>query len=643
MPHPRRLSSVVPSLQRIGLTGPARRGFTLIEILVAIAISALIILTAVQCFRMISNAIGAANALSAENSLLRSGMQLALLDADFWRSHADDRPPFNKGFQRVAAKPDVGTTGAGDTHVYENTWTRPFRPVLYAPRTDTAVMDPDATRGANLYNAAAPTLANWHVRTVDNHFNDPYNRSDYVPNPNAMMAHDPRSISRMPLRPMRNPQTEIGAWRDNAGRTWRIGDTIGVYRLGYPRLALGDYALVAASDMRDTVGTPIGEPGPQTPRYPVNDPPATPVAIAVAKNWELPTSVIDLGKNPHEMAAPNYIPTLTTLPAIDIPLDNGWSMHQPLMHFDLYHRLYYFGLFQYMTPGTAVLFGDRHGMTPERSTVPLAPYTYRSSNFTQQYMWDRDWSFNFGVSDLAVRMGERFIPSQSSGGWSARAIEALPLRTCWPAPPNDAWLNSDESNYRNPFVVFIGTGDYSGNNNTEALAAVLQAWGINTMHERGDVTRTDQTSLSTTVWLPYNTTDYERAEPVAGTSIAPTATTPAGSRAQLRALDLTTKPKQAPIMQTSILRYGRVAGSYDLTVTRVVVEDPITARKIELTCMPFGTNYRGARQHWRLYSPAWLETAANPSAGHLLDIPSDSCIGDFYDVGPTSAGPYYVP
>jgi hypothetical protein len=87
------------------------------------------------------------------------------------------------------------------------------------------------------------------------------------------------------------------------------------------------------------------------------------------------------------------------------------------------------------------------------------------------------------------------------------------------------------------------------------------------------------------------------------------------------------------------MRYGRIAGSFDITVVRVTIDDPISSKKTELTCMPFGTTYRGARQHWRLYSPALTPVAA-AAPGHRFGNASDDCIGDFYDVG---AGPYYVP
>jgi hypothetical protein len=154
--------------------------------------------------------------------------------------------------------------------------------------------------------------------------------------------------------------------------------------------------------------------------------------------------------------------------------------------------------------------------------------------------------------------------------------------------------------------------------------------------------------MSTTVWLPYNTTDYERAEPSDfpnGTSIKPKASW----FALPRDLDTESKPSQVPSMKTGIMRYGRVAGSQDLTVIRVTIDDPISGKKTELTCMPFGTTFRGARQHWRLYSPPLSFQAAGATLpGHRFGVPTptgprnDMPIGDFYDTTPI-AGPYYVP
>jgi prepilin-type N-terminal cleavage/methylation domain-containing protein len=630
--QPCRLRAPVPTLAALARAPRASRGFTLVEVLVAVAISSLIILTAVSCFRMITKAISAANALSTENALLRTGFQLSLLDVDYWHSHADSQPPFGKGFMRQASGVDDPST----TAVYENGMRRPFQPVRYASRTDAAERDPVAARGQGLYNAASPSLGNWanSSNQSGDFYNDKYNRNDYVPNPNTMLANDGRSIARVHLRPNRQPQIEAAD-----------GIHMGIYRLASPKFAIGDYSLVSASDMRDASAT--------NPRYPLNNG-AAKVRVTLNTTPSLPAYALAtpaLGQWPTGATRTNAWPDPAGV-FIDMPkpIDNGVAMYQPLLWTSLFQRLGYFGCYQYMTAGTPLLWGDRYGRTPEVNTVPVPPYTYYPHMAANagipdyfQYVWDRDFCFNMGNCDLAVRMGERFIPTQSNGGWNGRATEALPLRVCWPEVQDQFKANFDQNQHDNPFAILIGTGDYQGGNSTEFVIAMNNTWGLNLQFERGDQTRIDPASLSTTVWLPYNATDVERRDPIGGVPVPPAnyLSPTTSTFANIQPLDYTSRPPDAPVMSTSIMRYGRIAGAYDLTVTRVTVEDPISGRKVEMTSMPFGTTYRGARQHWRLYSPGIGATTAAPPTGHRFDLPPNAeCIGDFYD--PTN-GPYYVP
>jgi prepilin-type N-terminal cleavage/methylation domain-containing protein len=647
-PSSRRLAATVPTLATLARRAPSpRRAFTLIELMVAVAISSIIVLTAVSSFRMITKAIATANALSVENGLLRSGMLLSLQDVDYWHSHADANPPYNKKWARVQQKRDDTTTtdaipNAHNNDIFENSWRRPFQPVHFAPRTDTAERDPFTAqptpypnqagpgRNCGYYNAGNPgSAANFDQKHTDGYFTDPYNRNDFVPNPNAMLANDPRSINRVSVYPMRVPDvptSDIYTVKHYGG-----------YRLGSSKLVSGDYSLVGATDMRDpTIAN-------YTKRYPVNTGmpatyPGTPAKITTYKSWEFW----------HNTALANFQDQ--TAATVDIPLDTGAAMYQPLLWTSLWQRLNYYGCFEYMTPGTAILWSDRYGRTSDINTVPLPPFTYRPDGGTAppggnwfQYVIEEDYAFNLGTCDLATRMGERFMPSPANGGRTGRTIECIPIRPCWPSLGSDNDLNYGQVNfdyfmYKTPFAVFIGTGDYDWNNGSD-YAQMFAQWtlGVHFLEERADVTRTDSDSLSTTVWLPYNATDADRAQPTVGTDVAPTT----GTFALPKPLDYKSKPTQVPVMKTSIMRYGRIAGSQDMTVTRVTIEDPISGRKTELTTMPFGTTYRGARQHWRLYSRDFVPTAGLAvSPGHRFANCSDDCIGDYYD---TAAGPYYVP
>jgi prepilin-type N-terminal cleavage/methylation domain-containing protein len=86
-------------------TYPAvRQAFTLIELLISIALGSLVVYVAVAGLRTTAQAISTAQRLSIENSILRAGMNLALQDNDFWVSH-DDPMDCTKG---KPAKPGPG-------------------------------------------------------------------------------------------------------------------------------------------------------------------------------------------------------------------------------------------------------------------------------------------------------------------------------------------------------------------------------------------------------------------------------------------------------------------------------------------------------------------------------------------------------
>ena len=61
-----------------------RKGFTLIEMMIAVALGTLVVYTALAGFRTLSQALTTSKQLATENALLRTGMALALEEVDFW-------------------------------------------------------------------------------------------------------------------------------------------------------------------------------------------------------------------------------------------------------------------------------------------------------------------------------------------------------------------------------------------------------------------------------------------------------------------------------------------------------------------------------------------------------------------------------
>jgi prepilin-type N-terminal cleavage/methylation domain-containing protein len=85
-----------------------RRGFTLIELMIAVLLGMLVVYTAVAGFRVASQSVTMANRLSLENALIRAGFQEAHHQLDFW-TNLDD--PDDTGNQRLRRTVDMNTSG----------------------------------------------------------------------------------------------------------------------------------------------------------------------------------------------------------------------------------------------------------------------------------------------------------------------------------------------------------------------------------------------------------------------------------------------------------------------------------------------------------------------------------------------------
>ncbi len=72
----------------------ARSGFTLIEMMLSIALGSLVIYVAAAGFRMAAQSVTLTSRMATENAILRTGVIIALDNGDFWLSHDD---PFANG------------------------------------------------------------------------------------------------------------------------------------------------------------------------------------------------------------------------------------------------------------------------------------------------------------------------------------------------------------------------------------------------------------------------------------------------------------------------------------------------------------------------------------------------------------------
>lgn len=118
-----------------------RSAFTLLELLVGIALGSLILLVAIATVRTASSAMQSINRTSAENAAMYIAWHSSFDDVDFWRSHADTRFPYGKRFM---------SDNTGELTQY-----RPFRPWDI----------PDGNDGTSNFTAAI-NPSSWHATHI---------------------------------------------------------------------------------------------------------------------------------------------------------------------------------------------------------------------------------------------------------------------------------------------------------------------------------------------------------------------------------------------------------------------------------------------------------------------------------------------
>ncbi|MBA3845147.1 MAG: prepilin-type N-terminal cleavage/methylation domain-containing protein [Planctomycetes bacterium] len=118
--------------------GAHRRGFTLIEMIIALGLGLVLVLTAATGLRMASQTTTAATRLSLENTLMRSAFLRAHEELDFWRAYDDpenaaNRPYRDLGepFAPMTAAFPRGTVATGnaiaDPREFEVGWDENYR------------------------------------------------------------------------------------------------------------------------------------------------------------------------------------------------------------------------------------------------------------------------------------------------------------------------------------------------------------------------------------------------------------------------------------------------------------------------------------------------------------------------------------
>ncbi len=554
---------LVPRLAMLARLAEPRSAFTLIEMMIAVALSTVIIMTAVAAFRVVSRAINAADSMSVENSLLRIGFQASLDDVDFYHSEANDKAPYDKGFTRVRTQvADDPTTLDTDQYIR-----RHFQPIDFLASTDPDVWPYDVAS-----DETNPASATWS------------NAYNHVINPNVFQASDPRSIDRFGIYGNQNPPE--------------------YYRYVTSTLMHGNYLNVVCTDMRYKGSAS------NSPRFPYD--PASP-------NSPMPYKLaLDVTTSP---AWPYTAPIAYGEPtgglvdvAVTNPVKTSYNQAVPLLGWQMYTRMREVGWMEYLPPCVSLEIMDQHGDWPNMNNSSPKGFPETSGPGGQDTVW---WynSYFSGSRDIANFLGLEYREAR------CYALATLPVIAAGAADTTSSGWGLAGGYDGTAFICgMINQGEESGYfHNPNQLTA-------DTYHlTTGDVGRNDLLHTSRTVRLPYNRSDGERSSFNAGSwSMRANRNVPIYTPTPL---DFDTKPSKYPILSTTILRYHRLGGLALVTLATTSVEDPTTGRRVELSMTPLGTSFRGARQHWRLYSPAYTSTTA---------------IGDFYGTD-TAAGPFYNP
>jgi prepilin-type N-terminal cleavage/methylation domain-containing protein len=108
-----------------------QKGFSLIEVLIAVALGALLLLVAANVFRTATLTMSTLNVLAEENCMIRAGYFTAINEVDYWHTEANPAFPYLRGHAiEVADNPD--NPDEADS-IYG---ARPFAPVEWSDSLD---------------------------------------------------------------------------------------------------------------------------------------------------------------------------------------------------------------------------------------------------------------------------------------------------------------------------------------------------------------------------------------------------------------------------------------------------------------------------------------------------------------------------
>lgn len=566
--------------------------FTLVELMVAMAIGLVLLAMVVQTFRSIITAAGVIRTMSTENEALRAGLVAVLDDADFYHSEANPGLPYRKWWTRA---PLTSSDPADKRH---------FAPVYFAR----------STAPTDLYRSTSPARFRLLIDTVSESETNP----QVLPNPNVLLPSDPRSWLRVP--PLTNTRWGMFAPQRLTQRDFPAMHPDQFPYREFPNVAamlttqlFGNLPLAAATDMR-AMSTGAYVPLPPVP-------------------------------------PPTDLPPPTDHPWVLWGVDYRVNQTLPSLQASVWQRLSFMGLFAYLRPNVPVICLDKDGFLPcwydvpdtalgQSTASPLPPYygsisagtvycnylAYRDYRRTvDEFPGFENWLGLDGTPGAKTTAGTPLPPLPRYATLEA-ALGLTP--TLLMAPIQVKPVFPDESTYLTAGgFSLVGTvkdvndndmppptRDYTTVMNRRPWSLSLGTnWNSSINNGFGNAGQVDDARspvfASQTYRFPSNFSDAERPtlKKDKRTEVEPA-----------QGIDLDARPVDRPVLSTSIQRRHAFLGD-QITYCRVIVRVPETGRLLELPFSPVCTTYRGARQHWSSDgNPGKL-----PAAGDLYENPKE--------------------
>ncbi len=195
---------------------PTQHAFTLIELMIAIALGTMVVYVATAGLRTAAQSVSLAQNLATENSIIRAGMNIALAETDFWSSHDNpyDSSPGNP------ATPNDETVLRNYVDVNGRIQGMSFTPMKVSN---------DFNNGSTVGQITGGSVDKLQSRLSNGERNRLKKSKRW--DPNAWMAHDPRSWSwvnlaeRVPTKSIRKLDANGQPVRNNNGKVERESAT----------------------------------------------------------------------------------------------------------------------------------------------------------------------------------------------------------------------------------------------------------------------------------------------------------------------------------------------------------------------------------------------------------------------------------